>query len=299
MPPREKKIEVNPLVVGGVIVAAVVAILLVVSLVQIFRKNPYGPETRIDNIDIVDKSLPRDQKEQIFANLYLVLSTTLDGEEPPKNGALVREGTVDYRYNSETDIYSGSFVVDIEPVQLSYKVILEWSPKKNNTDLSGYPILITCVPESLQIYEGQQKCVNFVERVLSWDNAYQLDYTFGATTSYRMREALGKILARDNEDTEDFTVTVDEVSLTKLRDQPGVTYQYDVAFGGGIYKITTRVDETYGRDYIAVYISGGRKKQQGLILTDKEELREELSAWLRSFSGKADLEITTERLSQD
>lgn len=73
MPPKEGKIQLNPLTVGGVIVGAVVVILLVVSLMQIFRKNPYGPETRIDNIDIVDKKLPQDQKDQLFSQLYGVL----------------------------------------------------------------------------------------------------------------------------------------------------------------------------------------------------------------------------------
>lgn len=42
MPPKEGKIQLNPLTVGGVIVGVVVVILLVVSLMQIFRKNPYG-----------------------------------------------------------------------------------------------------------------------------------------------------------------------------------------------------------------------------------------------------------------
>lgn len=297
MPPKERKVEINPLVIGGVIVAAAVIILLVVSLMQIFRKNPYGPETRIDNISLVDKKLPRDQKDQIFSQLYGILVDNISEGEPPESGALVREGTVDYGYNEETKIYSGSFIVDVPAVEQSYKVQLSWSPEKKNANLGGYPILITCAPKDLRIYASQTGCVNVLTKELSWNNAYQLDYTFGATTSQRIRGVLGDIVVNDDDGPEEFVATVDELSLKKLRDQPDLTYQYDVMFGTEKYKVITRVDETYGRDYIAIYVDGGGKKK-GVVITDKEERVEELSGWLRTLSGKADLEVKTEKLSQ-
>lgn len=296
MPPKEGKIQLNPLTVGGVIVGAVVVILLVVSLMQIFRKNPYGPETRIDNIDIVDKKLPQDQKDQLFSQLYGVLADNISDGEPPESGALVREGTVDYGYDENLKIYAGNFIVDVPAVEQSYKVQLSWSPEKNNPNLGGYPILITCAPKDLRIYASQTGCVNVLTMELSWNNAYQLDYTFGATTSQKIRGVLGKVIVDEDEGPEEFAATVDETSLKKLRDQPDVTYQYNVVFGGETFKITTRVDETYGSEYIIIYVDSAAKKQ-GIIMTDKEDRLEEFSAWLRSLSGKADLSIMTEKLN--
>lgn len=296
MPPKEGKIQLNPLTVGGVIVGAVVVILLVVSLMQIFRKNPYGPETRIDNIDIVDKKLPQDQKDQLFSQLYGVLADNISDGEPPESGALVREGTVDYGYDENLKIYAGNFIVDVPAVEQSYKVQLSWSPEKNNPNLGGYPILITCAPKDLRIYASQTGCVNVLTMELSWNNAYQLDYTFGATTSQKIRGVLGKVIVDEDEGPEEFAATVDETSLKKLRDQPDVTYQYNVVFGGETFKITTRVDETYGSEYIIIYVDSATKKQ-GIIMTDKEDRLEEFSAWLRSLSGKADLSIMTEKLN--
>lgn len=296
MPPKEGKIQLNPLTVGGVIVGAVVVILLVVSLMQIFRKNPYGPETRIDNIDIVDKKLPQDQKDQLFSQLYGVLADNISDGEPPESGALVREGTVDYGYDENLKIYAGNFIVDVPAVEQSYKVQLSWSPEKNNPNLGGYPILITCAPKDLRIYASQTGCVNVLTMELSWNNAYQLDYTFGATTSQKIRGVLGKVIVDEDEGPEEFAATVDETSLKKLRDQPDVTYQYNVVFGGETFKITTRVDETYGSEYIIIYVDSAAKKQ-GIIMTDKEDRLEEFSVWLRSLSGKADLSIMTEKLN--
>ena len=296
MSPKEGKIQLNPLTVGGVIVGAVVVILLVVSLMQIFRKNPYGPETRIDNIEIVDKKLPQDQKDQLFSQLYGILVDNISDGEPPESGALVREGTVDYGYDEDLKIYAGNFIVDVPAVEQSYKVQLSWSPEKNNPNLGGYPILITCAPKDLRIYASQTGCVNVLTMELSWNNAYQLDYTFGATTSQKIRGVLGKVIVDEDEGPEEFAATVDETSLKKLRDQPDVTYQYNVVFGGETFKITTRVDETYGREYIIIYVDSATKKQ-GIIMTDKEDRLEEFSAWLRSLSGKADLSIMTEKLN--
>ena len=275
---------------------AVVVILLVVSLMQIFRKNPYGPETRIDNIDIVDKKLPQDQKDQLFSQLYGVLADNISDGEPPESGALVREGTVDYGYDENLKIYAGNFIVDVPAVEQSYKVQLSWSPEKNNPNLGGYPILITCAPKDLRIYASQTGCVNVLTMELSWNNAYQLDYTFGATTSQKIRGVLGKVIVDEDEGPEEFAATVDETSLKKLRDQPDVTYQYNVVFGGETFKITTRVDETYGSEYIIIYVDSATKKQ-GIIMTDKEDRLEEFSVWLRSLSGKADLSIMTEKLN--
>ncbi len=296
MPPKEGKIQLNPLTVGGVIVGVVVVILLVVSLMQIFRKNPYGPETRIDNIEIVDKKLPQDQKDQLFSQLYGILVDNISDGEPPESGALVREGTVDYGYDEDLKIYAGNFIVDVPAVEQSYKVQLSWSSEKNNPNLGGYPILITCAPKDLRIYASQTGCVNVLTMELSWNNAYQLDYTFGATTSQKIRGVLGKVIVDEDEGPEEFAATVDETSLKKLRDQPDVTYQYNVVFGGETFKITTRVDETYGSEYIIIYVDSATKKQ-GIIMTDKEDRLEEFSAWLRSLSGKADLSIMTEKLN--
>lgn len=296
MPPKEGKIQLNPLTVGGVIVGVVVVILLVVSLMQIFRKNPYGPETRIDNIEIVDKKLPQDQKDQLFSQLYGILVDNISDGEPPESGALVREGTVDYGYDEDLKIYAGNFIVDVPAVEQSYKVQLSWSSEKNNPNLGGYPILITCAPKDLRIYASQTGCVNVLTMELSWNNAYQLDYTFGATTSQKIRGVLGKVIVDEDEGPEEFAATVDETSLKKLRDQPDVTYQYNVVFGGETFKITTRVDETYGSEYIIIYVDSATKKQ-GIIMTDKEDRLEEFSVWLRSLSGKADLSIMTEKLN--
>jgi len=295
MPPKERKIELNILMVGGIILAVVVITLLVISLMQIFRKNPYGPETRIDNIDLVDK-LPQTQKDQIFAQLYSVLKYNLGENEPPTSGAMVREGTVDYGYNEDTEVYSGSFIVDVPPVEQSYKVQLDWSPDPDNMYLGGYPVLITCAPKKLRIYESQKGCIDSLVRELSWENAYQLDYTFGATTSQRIRKALNDALIGEDEDLDALLATVDELSLKRLRDQPDLTYQYNVGLRGKVYKITTRVDTTYGSDYIAMYIDGETKKQ-GIIITDEDSLVEGLLGWLRELSGRADLEVVTEKLS--
>ncbi len=296
MPPRERNIKLNPLLIGELVLVITLIIVLVVILMDIFHKNPYGPETRIDNITIVDKKLPQKQKDLIFNQLYTVLKDTLgDTAEPPKSGALVRKNTIDYGYDTNTDIYSGSFIVDVASAEQSYEVQLSWSPDPNNTELGGYPILITCAPKSMRIYNSQQSCVDSLVKELSWKNTYQLDYTFGATTSQKIRAILNDILIENNEALDEAIATIDEVSLKKLRNQPDITYQYNVLFNEKTYNITTRVDDSYGNNYIIIYIHN-ETNEQGVILINEEEQIEEFSSWLKELSGQSNLKITTKKL---
>lgn len=294
MGPKERK-EVNPFLIGGVAIGIIAAVLLVVGLMQLLRRNPYGAETRIDNIGEVYSNLSQDAKDQIFYQLHMVLEANLgDNSKVPESGAMVRKETAEYDYDEETKVYAGKFVTDVSAVEQSYLVQFSWSPVAKNENLGGYPVLITCVPKDLRIYESQQACVDFNTEEVSWQNAYQIDYTFGARTSQKMRAAIGQVFLNEVE-AESYLAVVDEASLSKVRTEPNFTYRFNIVLDGVTYAVVARTDAMYGDEYIAVYING-EGLARGLVLTSDESFRTEMAEWLRRISGNAGLEVELQEL---
>lgn len=289
MQPKEKR-EINPFMIGGIVVGLIAVVLLVVGLMQLFRKNPYGEETRIDNIGESYGNLSQDAKDQIFYQLHMVLAMNLnDDSKIPTSGAMVRAGTAEYDYNEDTKVYAGQFVVDVEEVEQSYAVQFSWSPVAKNDNLGGYPVLITCVPKNLRIYESQQSCVDFYTQEVSWQNAYQIDYTFGARTSQKIRTAIGRVFL-DEVEAESYLATIDETSLAKVRTEPNPTYRFNITMDGVTYETIVRTDSMYGDEYIAIYINGGGLTR-GVVLANEESRQTEMAGWLRQVSGNAVLSV--------
>lgn len=295
---RQKK-SINPLLIGGILVALAMIILAVISLMSIFRTNPYGNEIRIDNLTKEYPDLPRERQDLIYNQLYDMVAENLSSEaesEIPKSGALVREGSAEANYDSETKIHYGNFIVDIEAVKQSYRVQFEWSGVSNNQELGGYPAIVLCLPEYLQIYDNVGKCRNAFAEVYSWQNEFQIDYSFGGNTSYKIRKVVGDYLYNDA-GAYFVNIAVGDGSLTKLNVQSGIAYAFDVITDGlATYNVITRVDDLYGKKYIAILLSGESIGKVAFLLTDSTNYVNELSGWLRNMAGSGELEIIVKGL---
>ena len=289
---ENKKINLNPFAIAGVVLGIVAVILLVVSLMKVFRTNPYGNEVRIDNLSDAYDNLPQKQKDMIFWQLYEMLDNNLaDGVTIPESGAVVRDGSAEYSYDENTKVYEGDFIVDVPSLQQSYRVQFVWSPISDSQNLGGYSVVISCLEPELQIYQNDG-CKELIERVVYWDNAYQLDYTFGANTSYEVRRRIEEFIKSTAVETFDLALHVDESTLVQLKDQPDLTFSFDVnTEDGAVFKVIVRMDLFYGDQYIAMYIDGGGEVG-GIVITEDESLVDSLESWLKQVSGKAELTVS-------
>lgn len=302
MQPQNKKfkIELNPLTIGGMIVGAMAVILVIVTLVNLLRRNPYGEEMRIDNFGQYYGNISQDRKDMIFAQLYTaVANNTPEGIAVPTGGAAVRSETAEYDYNEETRVYYGSFIVDIASVEQSYWVQFEWSPVQDNKTMSGYPVLVTCAPEDLWIYENSAGCRDAMSGSVGWEHIYQWNYVLGGQSSWKIREALEGIIIRDNP-LVSYVASIDEASLKKVDVGNDIGYQSEVVVDEETrYRVVMRTDETNSVRYIAVYVTEvGDEASEGIVLIDsrlgegeRTELKNTLSGWLKAISGKSGLEI--------
>lgn len=139
----------------------IVIIFVVISLETIFHKNPFGEELKIDNFSKYYKKVPEETRDSVFASLYNTASLNTT-DTPPTSGAIIRPDSTSETYNQSTEIYSSDFIVDIESIQQSFRVYMEWSKKSDNPNLTGYTVTISCLTGSSSAY-GATKCVDMFD----------------------------------------------------------------------------------------------------------------------------------------
>lgn len=153
---NQKTTELTPFHIIVLLSIFAAVILLIFTLTQIFRQNPYGEQIKINNLEKYYKEFSIDTKDSIFNTLYNIVSNNNPNTKLPKSGAKVRDGSTTGYYNKNTNIYTDNFIVDIEELKQSYAFQVTWSPNPNNPNLAdvSYPVLATCPKKEQIIYES-------------------------------------------------------------------------------------------------------------------------------------------------
>ena len=286
----------NPIILGIILVSAIFIVLLVVTLINLLRSNPYGPEIKIDNLTGTYKNIPESEQDLIYSELYNIVSNNSEpNAEIPTSGAIIRDDSATSDYDKTNAVHSGSFIVDIPSIEQSYLVQFEWSPSSQSQGLGGYPVVITCLPEDKQIYPTTGFCKDTLDdKYVTWQNEYQIDYSFGLITSSKIRESLSKFFISMVPAT-NYTAILDETSLSRIKTESDPTFSFRVALNNEkTYQITARVDESYGQIYIALYAEDidSSSNHYAVIITNDEDAESMLTSWLKDISNQEDLKIT-------
>lgn len=285
--PKKSSHQLNPIILGIVLVAGIFIILLIITLTNLLRTNPYGPEIKIDNLTNTYNNIPSDEQDLISSELYNIVSKNSEANtEIPTSGAIIRDDSATSDYDSNNAVYSGSFIVDIPEIEQSYLVQFEWSPSSKSQGLGGYPVMISCLPSDKQIYPNFT-CKNLAnEKFVTWQNEYQIDYSFGLITSAKIRDALDQYFMSTTV-ADDYVAVLDETSLTRVKSESDPTFSFKVTLNSDkTYQVTARTDESYGQSYIAVYAKNtdSASDHYSVVLTDDEETKTTLESWLQEIS---------------
>lgn len=157
----QKNKEITPLHIVILLFIITAVILLIIAIIQIFRSNPYGEQIKINNINQYYKDFPTNIKDSVLNTLYNIASNNNPDTKMPKSGAKIREGSTNGSYNKNTNIYTDSFIVDIEELQQSYVFQVSWSSNENNQYLKNisYPVLASC-PAAEQLIYAPFNCID-------------------------------------------------------------------------------------------------------------------------------------------
>jgi hypothetical protein len=169
-----------------VVFALIVISILIYSNIQ-SRINPYDEYIKINNLSREIRNLPNNVIFDIENELFKVVSFNNESVDHKNISADIRQGSIVTRHDTEFDINSGNFIVDIPLLKQSYGIHFEWSRTTGNTGLSGYPILAYCLPESDLIF-GHFPCIDVsTEEDLSHIDDRILSFLPFANTSFSIR----------------------------------------------------------------------------------------------------------------
>lgn len=139
------------------IIGIVFIILLVITIYNALKPNPYGDATSIDGLSAT--GISKDDQDRITANLYTMIKNhSATDADIPTSGAKVREGSISKQYDETEKINTVDFVVDIESIRQSYNIHVEWSNDKNSS--SGYPYVIRCLDDSQEKIYPEFACTD-------------------------------------------------------------------------------------------------------------------------------------------
>lgn len=115
--------------------------------------------TRIRDYDRLVKNLPDSYKAAIEGALRdMIAYNGIDASRLDSvQDATIREGTAEQEEALKDYRYTGRFIVDIESIGHSYLVQYEYSQRPEMNPQSGYPVLVSCLPEKQLIY-GDFSC---------------------------------------------------------------------------------------------------------------------------------------------
>lgn len=133
----------------------IIVLLVIVGFAFFVYRNTHQHTIRLSGINAINA--PSDRKDAISKTLYNVLQSNLPKKNFTINDAVIRTGSYIDNYDSLTNVHHASFIVDIQSIKQSYIAYYEWSSNNQNPNLSGYPVVVGCLPPSLLKY-GEFKC---------------------------------------------------------------------------------------------------------------------------------------------
>lgn len=142
-----------------------IGIIIIASIIYILNNNSLEGGGKIGNYEQETK-LPVQQKENVEESILNAVNINLPNGVNTKDirDIIIRQGSGEQTHNEKTDVYTGSFIIDIASLKQSYLVSYQYTGTPDNLGLvSGSPIAVKCLPADKLIY-GDFKCTDMFQQ---------------------------------------------------------------------------------------------------------------------------------------
>lgn len=134
------------------IILPIAVILLLIFYFNINKEQSINNTINISNFSELYRDIPQDKTDTIQQSLQDAITNNYNRALPHLDANIRTDHPFLYTYNNHLNIYYGNFIVDVPDIQHSYLVQFEWAPEQYKNNLSGYNVLVTCLPKETAIY---------------------------------------------------------------------------------------------------------------------------------------------------
>ena len=261
---------------------------------------PQDKAVNIDNINDFLSSTPAKDKVALEQSLYLIAkaNNTTANELGP---ATIRDGS--FSETLDNKVHYTSFLVDIDSIQQTYQISFNWSDEIHISN----GIIINCPDPKDSKYPGvickgmynSSNDLYPMANVITWNYLYQINYTYGQGTGNKIIDSLKSFILENFPAVNGPSVIIDEGSLAKLSDQPGISYQFSATINNSNKAtVIIQTDEGFGHQYIFAYMQDDTsKKYTAQLLADDQNIINTVSAWAKNYLNASDMTITVNKLN--
>lgn len=150
-------VKANPLTLILMFVGLIMIIALVIGIKAWSDNLRADKQLAVSNLSLKVQNMPGSARKRVQQALYKAARVNIPyDQEVPTVGAKVRESqTIVSTIDKDTNVYYARFIVDIESIEQSYDVQVEWvSDVAFEKNMSGFPVRIGCVNENDKIYKN-------------------------------------------------------------------------------------------------------------------------------------------------
>ena len=134
-------------------VSAFVIFAVCIGLIFMPRQKN-GPELGIEGLSKTVANLPAERRSAIQAMLLTTvrMNTSENIDESNISKGVIREGTEKSDFDQDKELYTGSFIVDLESIRQSYEVAYFYREDPDSFITGGNTVEVTCLPPEKLIY---------------------------------------------------------------------------------------------------------------------------------------------------
>ncbi len=165
---EKPKLRIDPLKAVLVCLQLAFTVFAVISFKQILEKKSVMARMAVENYGEIQRtavdtekldSLDDMQKAALEGALYDIIAlNSPSGTNIPNSGAKIREGSMINRYLPEFDAYFLNFLVDIEELGQSYRVVYRWAEEYPNDIVPIDDPLVAFCPRKEELIYGDFGC---------------------------------------------------------------------------------------------------------------------------------------------
>lgn len=160
------------LFIVAIVFEVVFVVFVIITVVGILKKNDVEvaklkienysaiPEGRVigskNNGVSVNFELNETKKSMIESTLYD--EVLLNNNGGIYNSVKIREGSAYYVYISELDVYLLNFLIDIDELKQSYRLIYRWADRYPNENIAQNVSVLSYCPDEDELINGDFKC---------------------------------------------------------------------------------------------------------------------------------------------